>query len=180
MVLEKTLESSLDSKEIKPVNPTGNQFWIFTGRTDAAAEVPILWPPDAKSQFIGKYSDAGKDWRKEEGTTEDEMVGWHHQFNGHEFEQTYMLAKQSSKFYKPSFNSMWTVNFQMFKLDLEEAEESQIKLNHRSNWQHLFDHWKSKRVPEKHLHLLYKLWKIPKEIGIPDHLTCLLRNLYAG
>ena len=89
MVLEKTLESPLDCKDIKPVNTKGNQPWIFFGRTDAAAEAPILWPPDVKSRFIGKDSDAGKDWGQEEkGTTEDEMVGWHHRLNGHEFEQT--------------------------------------------------------------------------------------------
>ena len=74
-MLEKTLESPLDSKEIKPVNPKGNQPWIFIGRTDAEAEAPILWPPDEKNQLTGKYPDAGKDWRqKEKGTTEDEMV----------------------------------------------------------------------------------------------------------
>ena len=87
VVLEKTLESSLDCK-IKPINPKGNQSWIFIGRTDAEAEAPILWPPDAKSWLIGKDSDARKDrgqWEK--GTTEDELVGWHHQLNGHEFEQ---------------------------------------------------------------------------------------------
>ena len=88
VMLEKTLESLLDSKEIKPVHPKWNQSRIFTGRTDAKAEAPILWPPDAKSQLIGKDPDAGKDWRQEEkGTTEDETVGWHHQLNGHEFEQ---------------------------------------------------------------------------------------------
>ena len=76
-------------KEIKPVNPKGNQLWIFIERIDAEAEVPILWPPDAKRQLFGKDSDAGKDWRQEEkGITEDEMVGWHHWLNGHEFEQT--------------------------------------------------------------------------------------------
>ena len=86
--LEKTLESPLDCKEIKPVDPKGNQSWIFIGRTDAEAETPILWPPDAKNQLIWKDPDAGKDWRREEkGKTEDEMVGWHHQLNGHEFEQ---------------------------------------------------------------------------------------------
>ena len=85
--LEKTLESLLDSKEIKQVNPKGKQPWIFTGRTDA--EAPILWPPDVKSQLTGKDPDAGKDWGQEEkGTTEDEMVGWHHQLNRHEFEQS--------------------------------------------------------------------------------------------
>ena len=79
----------LDCKEIQPVNPTGNQSWIFIGRTDTETETPILWPPDAKNWLSGKDPDAGKDWRQEEkGTTEDEMVGWHHQLNGHEFEQT--------------------------------------------------------------------------------------------
>ena len=87
VVLEKTLESPLDSKDIKPVNPKGNQSWIFIGRTDAEAEAPIVWPPDAKSWLIWKDPDAEKDWRQEEkGTTEDEMVGWHHRLNGHEFE----------------------------------------------------------------------------------------------
>ena len=89
VVLEKTLESPLDSKEIKPVNPKGNYPWIFIGRTDAEAEAPILWSSDAKSRLIGKDPDGGKDWRQEEkGTTEDEMVGWHHRLNGYEFEQT--------------------------------------------------------------------------------------------
>ena len=83
--LEKTLESLLDCKEIKPV-PKGNESWIFIGRTDAEAETPILRPPDAKSWLIGKDPDAGKDWRQEEkGITEDEMIGWHHWFDGHEF-----------------------------------------------------------------------------------------------
>ena len=88
VVLEKTLESPLDFKEIQPVHPKGNQSWIFIGRTDAEAEAPILWPPDAKNWLIWKDPDAGQDWRQEEkGTTEDEMVGWHHQLSGHEFEQ---------------------------------------------------------------------------------------------
>ena len=88
VVLKKTLQSPLDSKEIQPVHPKGNQSWIFIGRTDAEAETPILWPPDATSWLIGKDPDAGKDWRWEEkGTTEDEMVGWHYQLDGHEFEQ---------------------------------------------------------------------------------------------
>ena len=88
VVLEKTLESPLDCKEIKPQNPKRNQSWIFTGRTDAEAETPILWPPDVKNWLIGKDPDAGKDWRQEEkGMTEDEMVGWHHRLNGYEFEQ---------------------------------------------------------------------------------------------
>ena len=87
VVLEKTLESLLDSKEIKPVNPKGNQPWIFSGRTDAEAETPILWPPDAKSWLTGKDPDAGKDWGQEEKrVTEDELVGWHHRVSGYEFE----------------------------------------------------------------------------------------------
>ena len=88
VVLEKTLESPLDCKEIQPVHPKGNESWIFIGRTDAEAEIPVRWPPDAKNWLIGKDPDAGKDWRQEEkGMTEDEMVGWHHQLDGHEFEQ---------------------------------------------------------------------------------------------
>ena len=88
LVLKKTLESPLDCKEIKPINPKGNQSWIFTGRTDVEAEASILWPPNAKNWLLGKDPDAGKDWRQEEkGMTEDETVGWHHQLDGHEFEQ---------------------------------------------------------------------------------------------
>ena len=88
-MLEKTLESPLDCKEIQPVQPKGNQSWIFIGRTDAEAEIPIPWPPDAKNWLIWKDPDAGKDWRQEEkGMTEDEVVGWHHQLHRQEFEQT--------------------------------------------------------------------------------------------
>ena len=89
VVLEKTLESPLDCKEIQPVHPKGYQSWVFTGRTDTEAETPVLWPPHAKSWLIGKDPDAGKDWGQEEkGTTEDEMVGWHHRLDGHESEWT--------------------------------------------------------------------------------------------
>ena len=89
VVLKKTLESPLDYKEMKPINPKENQSWMFIGRTDAEAEVLILWPPDAKSRLIGKDSDAGKDWRQEKkGMTEDKMVGWHPWLKGHEFEQS--------------------------------------------------------------------------------------------
>ena len=88
-VLEKTLESLLDSKETKKVSLKGNQPWMFTGKTDAEAEALVLWSPDAKSWLIGKDSDAGKDWRQEEkGAREDEIVGWHHGLNGYDFEQT--------------------------------------------------------------------------------------------
>ena len=87
VVLEKTLESPLDCNEIQPVHSKGNQSWIFIRRTDAEAETPILWPPDVKNRLIGKDPDDEKDWRQEaKGMTEDEMVGWHHQCNGHEFE----------------------------------------------------------------------------------------------
>ena len=87
VVLEKTLESPLDRKVIKSINPKENQPWIFIGRTDVEAETPILWPPDAWNWLIRKDPDAGKDWRQEKGMTEDEMIGWHHRLNGHEFEQ---------------------------------------------------------------------------------------------
>ena len=95
VVLKKTLENPLDSKEIQPVHPKGDQSWVFIGRIDTEAETPICWPPDAKNWLIRKDPDAGKDWRREEWerlrreekeTTEDEMFGWHHQLNGHEFE----------------------------------------------------------------------------------------------
>ena len=85
-MLEKTFESLLDCKEIQPVHPKGNQSWIFIWRTDAEAETPILWPPNAKTWLIWKDPDAGKGWRWEKGMTEDEMVGWHHRLDGHEFE----------------------------------------------------------------------------------------------
>ena len=86
-MLEKTVESPLDCKEIQPVHSKGDQSWVFFGRTDAKAETPILGPPYAKSRLIGKDPDAGRDWGQEEkGTTEDEMAGWHHRLDGHEFE----------------------------------------------------------------------------------------------
>ena len=89
VVLEMTLESPLDCKEIQPVHPKGDQSWIYIGRTDVEAETPVLWPPDTKSWLICKDPDAGKDWRQEEkGKTEDEMVEWPHQLDGHEFEWT--------------------------------------------------------------------------------------------
>ena len=90
VVLEKTLESPLDCKEIQPVHPKGDQSWVFMGRTDVEAEIPILWPPHAKSWLIGKDPDAGRDWGQEEkGTTEDEMVGWHHQLDGHDLSKVW-------------------------------------------------------------------------------------------
>ena len=94
VVLEKTLESPLACKEVKPVRPKGDQSWVFIGRTDAEAEAPILWPPDAKSWLIRKDPDAGTDWRQgEKGAIKDELVGWHHRLNGHEFEQAPEMVK---------------------------------------------------------------------------------------
>ena len=106
VVLDKTLESPLDCKEIKLVNLKRNQPWLFIGRTDAEAETPILWPPDAKSWLIRKDLDSGKDWGQEEnGSKEDEMVGWHHPLHGHEFEQTQGDGKgQRSMAYLPPHN----------------------------------------------------------------------------
>ena len=87
LVLEKTLESPLNCKKIQPVHPKGDQSWVVIGRTDAEAETPVLWPPDAKNWLAGKDPDARKDWRQQEkGMTEDEMVGWYHWLDGHEFE----------------------------------------------------------------------------------------------
>ena len=89
VVLEKTLESTLDWKQVQPVHPKGDQSWVFIERTDAKAETPVVWPPHAKSWLIGKDPDAGRDWGQEEkGTIEDEMAGWHHRLYGHEFEWT--------------------------------------------------------------------------------------------
>ena len=91
MVLETTLESPFNSKEIKPVNPKENQLWVFTGRTDAESEAPIFWSPDAKSQLTGKDSNSGQDLgqeEKEKGSTENQLVGWYHRLSGHEVEQT--------------------------------------------------------------------------------------------
>ena len=89
VVLEKTLESPLDCREIQPVHPKGSQSWLFIGRTDVEAETPTLWPPEVKSWLTWKVPDAGKDWRQEEKRmTEDEMAGWHHRLDGREFKQT--------------------------------------------------------------------------------------------
>ena len=129
MVLEKTLESPLDCKEIKPGNPKWNQPWIFTGRTEA--EAPILWPPDAKNWFIGKDPDAGKDWKQEEkAVTGDEMAGWHHRLNGHDFESTLgdSEGQGSLTCYSPWGRKSWTwlSNWTLFSVN------GLIKLGRRS------------------------------------------------
>ena len=115
MVLEKTLESPLDCKEMKPVNPKDNQFWIFTGRTDAEAEIPIHWPPDSKNWLMGKDPDVGQDWRqKEKGITEDEMVGWHRRLNGHELSKLWELVMDREAWQRIEHNwateMNWNVN----------------------------------------------------------------------
>jgi len=111
VVLEKTLESPLDCKEIQPVHPKGDQSWVFIGRTDAEAEALILWPPDAKNWLIGKNPDAGKGWRQEEKwKTENEMVGWCHQLDGHELEQAPGVGKGKGSLacYCPWGQKSWT------------------------------------------------------------------------
>ena len=132
VVLKKTFESPLDCKEIKPINPKGNQPWIFIGRTDA----PLLWPPDTKSQLTGKDPDAGKDWRQEDkGMTEDEMVGGHHQFNGHEFEQTPGYSEGQGSL---SCCSPWgRKEAGTTELNWIDSQLGQGNQNPRSNLQHL-------------------------------------------
>ena len=131
LVLEKTLESPFYSKEIKPVNPKGNQLWIFTGRTDAEAEAPILWPPDAKSQLTGKDPDSGKDWEQEEkGTRENEMVGWHHWLNGHELSKLWEIVKDREAWCAAVYRvaksqtrlSNWTTNGKQNWLEKKKIE----------------------------------------------------------
>ena len=131
VVFEKTLESPLDCKKIQPVHPKGNQSWIFTGRTDVEAETPILWPPDVKNWLIGKDPDAGGNWRQEgKGTTEDEMVGWHHRLDGYESEQAVGVDDGQGSFHAA----------------VHRVAKSQIRL---SNWTELtesFDHGKMLNV----------------------------------
>ena len=137
VVLEKTLESPLDCKEIQPVHPKGNQSWTFIGRTDAKAEAPILWPPDVKNWLIGKDPDAGKDWKQEEkGTIKDEMIGWHHWFDGHEFEKALSIGDGQGSLaccspwgHKESDTNDWT------KLN-NKTNEPPI-LNHLHSWKAL-------------------------------------------
>ena len=154
VVLEKTLESPLDCQEIQPVHPKGDQSWVFIGRTDVEAETSILWPPDTKSWLTGKDPDAGKDWRQEEkGMTEDEMVGWHHWLNRHGFGWTPGVGDGQEGL---ACCGLWGRKESDTTERLNQTEQSLDCADHN------------------------KLWKILQEIGIPDHLTCLLRNLYAG
>ena len=148
MVLEKTLESPLDGKEIKPVNPKGNQPWIFIGRTDIEAEAPILWPPDAKSRLTGKDPDARKDLGQEEKmATEDETVGWHHQVNGHESEQTLEDSEVQETWratvhgvakslrWLSDWITTWTVTIKKKNLKSKWCYHHLIKASHNKKWQ---------------------------------------------
>ena len=134
VVLEKTLERPLDNKEIKPVNPKGNQPWIFIGRTDAKA--PILWPPDANGQLIGKDPDPGKDWSQEEEVKEDDLVGWHHWLNGHEFEHTLGDSEgQGSLVCCSSWGRKESATTQQMKTTVR-ANEKQTNLSYTLNHKH--------------------------------------------
>ena len=163
VVLEKTLESSLKCKEIKLVNPKWNQSWIFTGRTDDEAEIPRIWPPVVKNWLVRKNSDAGKDWRKEEkGMTEDEMVGWPHWFNGLEYEQTQGDSEEQGSL---GCCSSWGCK------EFDTTSNSRKKKIYFC----FIDYAKAFDCVDHN-----KLRKILREMGLPDHLTYLLRNLYAG
>ena len=160
-VLRKTLEISLDSKKIKPVNSKENQPWIFIGRTDAEAEAPILWPPDVKSWLIGKNSYAGKDWGQEEkGVIEDEMVGWHHWLNGHEFEQTLRdserqgsLARSCSWGHEESDTTWWMNNKAFLVSYIMELHGLEKELG----WKQIFLLWEE-RVCQKRKKMTLIKW----------------------
>ena len=149
MVLDKTLESPLDCKEIQPVHPKGNQSLVFIGRTDAEAETPILWPLDEENPLIGKDPDAGRDWGQEEkGTIEDEMVGWHHRLDGHEFEQA-PGDGEGQEAWRAAVHGVtksWTRLSDWTELNLREAEDI------KERWQEYTEqlHKKDLHDPDKH------------------------------
>ena len=182
VVLEKALESPLDCKEIQPAHYKGEQSWNFFGRNDSKAETPVLWPPHAKTCLVGKDSDAGRDWGQEKGMTEDEMAGWHHQLDGHEFE--------------------WTLRVGDGQRGLACCNSWGRKVRHdwvtELNWTDVGTrdqianiHWIIEKAKEfqktptsTSLTTLKPLivwittnWQVLKEKGIPDHLTCFLKNL---
>ena len=141
VVLEKTLESPLECKEIQPVHPKRDQSWVFIGRIDVAAETPVLWPPDAKSWLIWKDPEAGKDWRREEkGTTEDEMIGWHHRLNGHDFGSWWWTGcpgmLQSMRSQRVGHNWATELNWKwisvMYQLYLSKIERKKKRILHPS------------------------------------------------
>ena len=134
VVLEKTLEGPLDSKKIKPVNPKGNQPWIFIGRTDAEAEAPVLWPPDAKSRLVGKNPDAGKDWRHEaKEVAEDEMVGWHQWFKYLGFSKLWEMGEEQGSLV---CSSLW---------GCKELDGHRLVTEQQQDQQHRYLHPKTKR-----------------------------------
>ena len=118
---------SLGPKEIKPVNPKGHQSWIFIGRTDAEAEVPIIWPPDVKRWLIGKDPDAGQDWRQERWATEDEMVGWHRQLDGHEFKQTPGESEGQGSLVCYSLGGSWLNNISVRSHTQDSMSECELQ-----------------------------------------------------
>ena len=137
VVLEKTLVSPLDCKEIQPVNPKGNQSWIFTGRTHAEAETLIFWPPDVKNRFIGKDPDAGKDRRLEKVTTEDKMVGWHHRLDGHEFEQAPEVEGQGSLVCCNTWDLKELDTTEQLNWKEESSKEENLLVTHKpARWQY--------------------------------------------
>ena len=147
VVLEKTLESPLDCKDIQPVHSKGDQSWVFFGGTDAKAETPVLWPPHAKSWLIGKDSDAGRDWGQEEKETiEDEMAGWHRRLYGRESEWTPGVGDGQG-------GMLQFMGSQRIRHDWA----TELNWTELMTYGHLLDHRKSKRVPGKHLFLLYWL-----------------------
>jgi len=160
VALGKTLESPLDSKEIKSINLKGNQPWIFIGRTDAEAEAPILWPPDGKSQLIWKDPDAGKDWRQEKGATEAEMVGWHHWLRRYEYEQTPEDGKGQGSL---ACCNPWGLK----ELDMTEQLNSKNKIS----------------IQEKRnlvvLRKSTKFWN-GKEYDISRNIKCILNMIYSN
>ena len=177
VVLEKILESPLDCMVIKPVYPKGNQSWIFIGGTDAEAETPILWSPEVKNQLTGKDPDAGKDRKQEKGMIEDEMVGWHHQLDGQEFEQALGVGDGQGSL---ACCSLWG------------CKESNITewLNWRPNILKIFLHWRSvmkrsalefvvpERKPELELFVPRDIWEKKKKLTHSNNTRTLLEAGY--
>ena len=187
VMLEKTLESPLDYKENQPVNPKGNQSWIFIGRTDAEAETPILWPPDAKNWLVGKDPDAGKDWRREEkGTAEDQMVGWHHWLT----RWTWVWVRSGSWWCTRKAGVLQSMGSQRFGHDwVTELNWTPWRHRNRDQITNIHQVIEKAREFQKNIYFClidyakafdyvdHKLWKITKEMRIQDHLTCFPRNL---
>ena len=142
---EDSFESPWDIKEIQPVNSRENQPWIFIGKTDAEVEVPILWPPDVKNWLIGKDPDSGTDWGQEKWVTEDETVGWHHQLNGHEFEQTLGDSEGQGSLvcYSPWCHKEWYMTEQQEKVKQNCRNHQQMEMQ-PTEWETLIKFKKNK------------------------------------